>query len=61
MGKLINKHTLSGTWYSNGLVSGPLPLFSGDTVKVVVSARKCWPYPLLIMQTRNVVLIIHFD
>ncbi|EFX69547.1 hypothetical protein DAPPUDRAFT_300909 [Daphnia pulex] len=39
MGKLINKHTLSGTWYSNGLVSGPLPLFSGDTVKVVVSAR----------------------
>jgi hypothetical protein len=40
MGKLINQHTLSGTWYSNGLVSGPLPLFSGDTVDVDVSARK---------------------
>ncbi len=55
MGKLINKHTLSGTWYSNGLVSGPLPLFSGDTVNVVASSRK-WPYPLLI-STRNVLII----
>lgn len=43
MGKLINQHTLSGTWYSNGLVTGPLPLFSGDTVNIVVSSRK-WPY-----------------
>ena len=40
MGKLINKHTLSGTWYSNGLVSGPLPLFSGDIVEVVSSSGK---------------------
>ena len=37
IGKLINTHTASGTYYSRGLVSGPIPVFSGSNLEIVVS------------------------
>ncbi|XP_046650694.1 transforming growth factor-beta-induced protein ig-h3-like isoform X2 [Daphnia pulicaria] len=37
IGKLINTHTASGTHYSRGLVSGPVPVFSGSNLDLVVS------------------------
>lgn len=40
IGKLINTHTASGTHYSRGLVSGPVPVFSGSNLDLVVSPSK---------------------
>ncbi len=40
IGKLINTHTASGTFYSRGLVSGPIPVFSGSNLDLVVSPSK---------------------
>ncbi|XP_057374714.1 transforming growth factor-beta-induced protein ig-h3-like [Daphnia carinata] len=37
IGKLINTHTASGTYYSHGLVSGPIPVFSGSNLDLDVS------------------------
>lgn len=37
IGKLINTHTASGIYYSHGLVSGPIPVFSGSNLDLVVS------------------------
>ena len=37
---LINTHTASGTFYSRGLVSGPLPVFSGVNLEIDVSPGK---------------------
>ncbi|XP_046651887.1 transforming growth factor-beta-induced protein ig-h3-like [Daphnia pulicaria] len=35
--RVINNHWVSGTFYSRGLTTGPIPVFSGGTVDVVVS------------------------
>ena len=37
---LINTHTASGTFYSRGLVSGPLPVLSGVNIEIDVSHGK---------------------
>lgn len=38
--KLLNNHIASGTFYSRGFVSGPLPVVSGITVDVDLSPSK---------------------
>ncbi|XP_046651876.1 transforming growth factor-beta-induced protein ig-h3-like [Daphnia pulicaria] len=35
--RVINNHWVSGTFYSRGLTTGPIPVFSGGTVDVVVT------------------------
>ncbi|EFX73084.1 hypothetical protein DAPPUDRAFT_307974 [Daphnia pulex] len=34
---LFNTYTASGTFYSQGLVSGPLPVFSGDNIDINIT------------------------
>jgi uncharacterized surface protein with fasciclin (FAS1) repeats len=37
---LLNTCTASGTFYSHGLVSGPLPVFSGDNIDINITPGK---------------------